>query len=114
MQTNPKEVLKWEPCSQVGIYIGHSPSHAGSVALVLNPTSGHTSPQFHVIFDDTCRTVPFMRESKISPNWAELVHNFAEIATNVNFDIAKTWFEGTEDPSEISLSDVPYSKNILQ
>ena len=48
-----------------------------------------------------------MRESKISPNWAELVHNFAEIATNVNFDIAKTWFEGTEDPSEISLSDVP-------
>ncbi len=40
--------LKWEPRSRLGIYVGHSPSHAGSVALVLNPRTGHVSPQFHV------------------------------------------------------------------
>jgi hypothetical protein len=28
---------KWEPRSRLVIYVGHSPSHAGLVALVLNP-----------------------------------------------------------------------------
>ena len=107
LQTNPKGVPKWEPRSRVGVYMGHSPSHAGSVALILNPTSGHVSPQFHVVFDDTFSTVPFMREGTIPPNWAELVRNSTEIATDENFDIAKTWFEGSVDPSEISPSDVP-------
>ena len=89
--------------------MGHPPSHAGSVALILNPTSGHVLPQFQVVFDDTFSTVPFMREGTIPPNWAELVRNSTEIATDENFDIAKTWFEGSVDPSEISPSDVPSS-----
>jgi hypothetical protein len=38
---------KWEPQSFLDIYVGHSPSHAGSVALVLNPRTGHISPQYH-------------------------------------------------------------------
>ena len=28
---------KWEPRSRIGVYLGHSPFHAGSVALVFNP-----------------------------------------------------------------------------
>ena len=32
---------KWELCSITGIYIVHLPFHAGSVALVLNPETGH-------------------------------------------------------------------------
>ncbi len=43
---------KWEPRSHLGIYLGHSPYHAGSVALVLNPGTGLVSPQFHVVFDE--------------------------------------------------------------
>ena len=43
---------KWDPRSRLGIYLGHSPSHAGSVALVLNPKTGLISPQFHVVVDD--------------------------------------------------------------
>ena len=43
---------RWEPRSHLGIYVSHSPSHAGSVALILNPQTGHVSPQFHVVFDD--------------------------------------------------------------
>eukprot|EP00956_Cyclotella_meneghiniana_P001276 scaffold1377_cov23-Cyclotella_meneghiniana.AAC.1 len=39
---------KWNPRARIGIYLGHSPFHAGSVALVLNPTTGLVSPQFHV------------------------------------------------------------------
>jgi hypothetical protein len=51
---------KWEPRSRLGIYVGHSPSHAGLVALVLNPRMGHVSPQFHVIFDDLFTTVLYI------------------------------------------------------
>ena len=37
-------VPKWEPRSRLGIYVGHSPYHSGSVALVLNPKTGLVSP----------------------------------------------------------------------
>ena len=39
---------KWEPRSRLGIYLVRSPFHASSVALVLNPRTGHVSPQYHV------------------------------------------------------------------
>ena len=31
---------KWEPHSCIGVYLGHSPFHAGSLALVFNPRTG--------------------------------------------------------------------------
>ena len=43
---------KWHPRDRLGIYLGHSPSHAGSVALVMNPKTGLVSPQFHLVFND--------------------------------------------------------------
>ena len=43
---------KWKQHSRLGVYLGPSPSHARSVALVLNPRTGHVSPQFHVKFHD--------------------------------------------------------------
>ena len=51
---------KWEPRSRIGVYLGHSPFHAGSVALVFNPSTGRVSPQYHVVFDDEFSTVPYM------------------------------------------------------
>jgi hypothetical protein len=53
---------KWDPCSRLGIYVRHLPSHAGSVALVLNPRTGHVSPQLQVVFDDTFSTVSYMEK----------------------------------------------------
>ena len=47
---------KWEPRSNICVYLGHSPFHAGSVALVYNPSTGHVSPQYHVVFDDDFTT----------------------------------------------------------
>ena len=61
LQLAPNGVPKWEPRSRVGIYMGHSSCHADSVALVLNPTTGHVSSQFHVIFNDTFSTVSHIR-----------------------------------------------------
>ena len=48
---------KWKHRSRVGIYLGRSPLHAATVALVLNLTTGRASPQFHVQFDPTFQTV---------------------------------------------------------
>ena len=41
----------------MGVYLGVSPNHACSIALVLNPNTGHVSPQFHTKHDDFFETV---------------------------------------------------------
>eukprot|EP00957_Ditylum_brightwellii_P194325 14799366-Ditylum_brightwellii.AAC.1 len=38
---------KWDPKARAGIYLGHSPFHAGNVALVFNLQTGHVSLQYH-------------------------------------------------------------------
>ena len=91
LQSGVAGVPKWDPRSRLGIYVGHSPSHAGSVALVLNPKTGHVSPQYHIIFDDNFTTVPYMNENQVPPNWSNLVANSRELVTDEQFDLAKTW-----------------------
>ena len=59
---------KWDPRYRLGICLGHSPCHAGTVALILNPTSLHESPHFHVTFDDTFSTMPYLASGDIPPN----------------------------------------------
>ncbi len=48
---------KWKDRARVGLYLGRSPNHARSVALVLNLTTGLVSPQFHVTFNPSFQTV---------------------------------------------------------
>ena len=36
---------KWDPRSQVGVYLGHYPIYAGYVELIINPVTGNVSPQ---------------------------------------------------------------------
>jgi hypothetical protein len=48
---------KWRSRCWQGIYLGHSPMHAGNVALVYNPDTSHVTPQFHVTWDDTFSSV---------------------------------------------------------
>jgi hypothetical protein len=57
---------KWEYRSRVGIYLGRSPNHGRNVAMVLDRTTGLVSPQFHVAFDPSFRTV---REDKFELSW---------------------------------------------
>ena len=93
LQSSLSAIPKWEPRSRIGIYVGHSPCHAGNVALVLNPATGHVSPQFHVVFDDDFTTVPYMRNGTIPPHWASLVKESSQLSTDEDFSIAETWFE---------------------
>ena len=71
--------------TRLGIYVGRSPYHAGSVALVLNPRTGYVSPQYHVVFDDDFTTVPFMYSQEISPHWKALVKSSTELATEEDY-----------------------------
>ena len=82
---------KWEPHSRIGVFLGHSPFHAGSMALVFNPTMGRVSPQFHAVFDDTFSTVPYVNAGTISPNWHDLVIHSSELATDEDFELAQNW-----------------------
>ena len=40
---------RWAPRSRLGMYVGPSPTHSSTVHLILNPTKGHVSPQWHVL-----------------------------------------------------------------
>ena len=57
LQTAGAIFNKWRDRSKVGIYLGPSPQHARTVALVLSLSTGHVSPQFHVSFDPSFQTV---------------------------------------------------------
>ena len=81
---------KWEPFSCIGVYLGHSPFHAGSVVLMWNLSTGRVSPQFHVIFDDNFSTVAYMEADTIPPNWKELVKYSSERATAEDVALADT------------------------
>ena len=72
---------KWEVRSVLGIYLGPSPHHAGSVSLVLSLTTGLASPQFHVGHDDFFETTRYNRRTtRISSNWQKLSGiDFADI-----------------------------------
>ena len=52
-----KSIPKWHTRARLGVYLGRSPNHAQSVALVLNLATGLVSPQFHLKFDDLFETV---------------------------------------------------------
>ena len=59
---------KWDPRSRIGVYCGHSPFHAGSVALVFKPKTGLISPRFHCVFDDEFTTVPCIERGDVTPD----------------------------------------------
>jgi Reverse transcriptase (RNA-dependent DNA polymerase) len=62
---------KWLKRARLGLYLGTSPLHSRSVALVLNLQTGLASPQFHVAFDDTFETVRAKSGNKYAIVWQE-------------------------------------------
>ena len=83
------KIPKFNPRSRRGLHLGWSPKHAASVPFVLNLTTGHVSPQFHVVFDDWFTTVTTEsqdeEDSVESPEWANLLLNQR---MQVHFDAA--------------------------
>ena len=56
------------------MYLGPSPNHSRSVSLVLNPCTGHVSPQFHVKHDEFFETIDGRHHNYDAPaaKWKEL------------------------------------------
>ena len=67
----------------MGIYVGRSPSHASNVGLILNPHTGHVSPQFHVVYDNDFTTVPYLRSVDVPPHWAKLVEASSHLEVQI-------------------------------
>ncbi len=96
---------KWEPRSRIGMYLGHPPFHAGSVALVFNPRTGRISPQYHVVFDNTFLTIPFMDNGTVPPHWADLHEHSTKRATDEEFNLAEEWMKETPDQVDVPMAD---------
>jgi hypothetical protein len=95
---------KWEPHSCIGVYLGHSPFYAKSVALVFNPCTGRVSPQYHVIFDDTFLTVLYMNAGTEPLHWKDLLKYSFEKATDEDFNLAQEWMSMTDKmPDQVSM-----------
>lgn len=85
-----KSIPKWEPRARVGICLGHSPCHAGSVALVLNPCTLQISPQYHVVYDNEFTTAPYLCSGDVPLQWTQLCKQSMPFATEMDFDLATT------------------------
>ena len=68
-------IHKWDKQVRVGGYVGRSPIHAGNVSLVLNLSTGHFSPQFHVVFDETFSTIPSLKNGSVPASWKFICEN---------------------------------------
>jgi hypothetical protein len=70
LQSGKRIRNKWKSRSRIGLYLGRSPIHARSVALVLNLETGYVSPQFHVKMDPAFHTVKGTSEREMtSEEW---------------------------------------------
>jgi hypothetical protein len=87
LQTGNK-IPRWEPRSRVGVYLVHLPNHAQSVALILNLSTGHVSPQYHSVYDDDFSTVQSLRLGTVPTNWPDLCSNHRESLTDENFHLS--------------------------
>ena len=64
-----RKLPRWEPRARRGIFMGYSTVHSSDVPLVLNLHTGHISPQYHVVFDDSFSTVPSLAPDDDPPTF---------------------------------------------
>ena len=65
-----KKVPKWAPKARRGQFLGFSPCHSSTIALMRNLQTQHISPQFHVVHDELYSTCHAIDEDDIK--WIEL------------------------------------------
>lgn len=100
---------KWKQRSRVGIYLGRSPHHARSVALVLNVHTGLVSPQFHVKLDTAFDTISqiYQGETKHLSLW-QLKAGFLSSKTIPKGQKAKT--ESVPPSQPVRHQQTPFSR----
>ena len=68
-------ISKWKPHCQLEVNLGPSLLHVHNVYLVLNPSTGLVSLQYHVTFDDFFETVRYNQystDTDIPMTWQQL------------------------------------------
>ena len=100
LQDGHGNIPKWDTRSRAVIYLGHSTVHANSVALVLNPNTGHVSPQFH-FFNNPLTTVSHMSNGTVPSNWGDLVEESSEEILLERFSFRNTWLTQDQPPTYI-------------
>lgn len=71
-----KKLLRWQPRSHQGMFLGLSPKHSSDVPLIRNLQTGSISPQYHVMFDDMFSTVVLISITEDAPLfWQDLLLN---------------------------------------
>jgi hypothetical protein len=76
--------------------------------LVYNPSTGHVSPQYYVVFDDDFTMVPCMKARTIPPLWSDLLQSSSELASKQAFNLAQSWLGSTGlDNTDLQFTDNP-------
>jgi hypothetical protein len=100
MQAGQK-IDKWKERARVGIYLGTSPQHARTVALVLSLTTGLASPQFHVRMDSTFQTMRHSFGEQLPRSlWQEKCHFIKPTSDSEGGRRRVTISDSTTSPTE--------------
>ncbi len=72
--------------------------------MILNPRTGHVSPQFHVVYDDDFMTVPYLHSADVPLHWAQSVEASSHLEVHTERQVG-TWQSLPEleiDPGDFS------------
>jgi hypothetical protein len=107
---NGKKILKWQPRSRQAIFIGFSKNRAQSVPCVYNPISRLTSPQFHVVFDDTFGSTTCAATNALPLNWPSLFEHarYSLFDSDVDSDFIPNLSKDFADPPDIRRPQVTF------
>lgn len=96
LQNAGRQIGKWMSRARLGIYLGMSPKHARSVALILNPRTGHVSPQYHIKFDDDFKTIATDTRDPTHGIWRRLT-GLLKVQTNDNVKTRQQQVRGPQN-----------------
>jgi hypothetical protein len=107
-----KSIPKWHERARVGIYLGLSPQHSRSVALVLSLTTGLVSPQFHVQFDDLFETVGRRAGNPVMISKWQALSGFTKPPSSVprNTTVSEGVIEGTNVGVPSETAEIPMTE----
>ena len=86
-----KKIPKWNKRSRRAQFLGFSPEHSSSVALVRHLQTNHVSPQFHIIHDDNFETIL---------NDEPMNHNLTDVLINELFENSREIYSEAEIDSD--------------
>ncbi len=82
-----KKIPKWNTCARLSLFLGISDLQSSLVPLVLNIATGHTSPQFHVIFGNKFETLNSLTlDQPLENQWAQITALGRECFMDVDYD----------------------------